>query len=80
MGGIETLSSHANSGPKDHINIRILKTMVSGTPLYWDLEPECQILTFMWTFGPLAKDVGVDLIREETFGLASRVESRVAWF
>ena len=38
---------------KDHINIRIIHAMISGIPLYWALEPECQILMFMWSFGPL---------------------------
>ena len=26
------------------------------SPLYWALEPECQILLFMWSFGPLTKE------------------------
>ena len=39
--------------PKDHINIKILPTMVSGIPLYWALEPECKILVFMRSFWPL---------------------------
>ena len=40
----------------DHINIVILQTMVSGIPLYWALESECEILMFMsmWSFGPLS--------------------------
>ena len=38
---------------KDHINIRILQTMASGIPLYGALRPECRILMFTWSFGPL---------------------------
>ena len=30
------------------------KTIVSGFPLSWALEPACRILMFMWTFRPLA--------------------------
>ena len=27
--------------------------MILVSPLYWALEPECEILLFMWSFGPL---------------------------
>ena len=27
--------------------------MAAGTPSYWALELECEILMFMWSFGPL---------------------------
>ena len=41
-------------GPKGHANIRILQFMLSGIPLrYLTLELECEILVFMWSFGPL---------------------------
>ena len=39
--------------PKDHINIRILQHMISVSPIYCALEPGCQILVFMWSFGSL---------------------------
>ena len=41
---------------KDHINVKILQLSISGIPrtfLHWALEPECQILMRMWSFGPL---------------------------
>ena len=37
--------------PKDHINIKIAQKMISGIPLV--LEPECEILMFMWSAVPL---------------------------
>ena len=39
--------------PTHHINInrRILQNMISGIPLYWTLEPECEILMFLWFWG-----------------------------
>ena len=42
--------------PKRHINIRILQNMVSGllSSLNWALEPEREILMFMWSFRPLS--------------------------
>ena len=41
-------------GTNDHISIRILDTMISShSSLYWALEPDCQILLFMWYFGAL---------------------------
>ena len=44
-----------NRGPTDHINTRILETKASGLLLiHWALEPERQILMFMWSFGPRA--------------------------
>ena len=39
--------------PKDHINIRIHQTWFLVSPLFWSLEPECKILMFLWSFGPL---------------------------
>ena len=50
---VEARKLEHNAAQKDHINIRILPTMISGIPLYWALEPECEILMFMWSFGPL---------------------------
>ena len=38
--------------PTDHINIRMLQTVISNIPLYLDLEPECEVLVFMWSSGP----------------------------
>ena len=40
-------------GPKDHINISILQTTISGIPLILGLETEYAIFMFMWSFGPL---------------------------
>ena len=51
-------------GPKDHINMRILQTMVSGISLSWALEPESRIyriltiLTFTSYLGPPVEEVG----------------------
>ena len=39
--------------PKDHINTRILPTMIYGIPFTLALESECEILLFRWSFGPL---------------------------
>ena len=33
------------------------KTWLLVSPLYWALEPECQMLMFMWSFGPLVQTV-----------------------
>ena len=30
------------------------KRMVSVSPLYRDLEPECEVIMFIWSFRPLA--------------------------
>ena len=32
----------------DHINIRILPTMMPGIRFYWALEPECEILIYVY--------------------------------
>ena len=34
-------------GLDDHINVRILQTMISAIPLVWPLEPERKILLFL---------------------------------
>ena len=49
------LMGAGNRGPKEDINIRILPNSISGIPFYWALEPECEILMSMWSFGPLRK-------------------------
>ena len=36
---------------KDDKNMRILQKIISSIPLYGALEPECEILVFMWSFG-----------------------------
>ena len=47
-------------GPKDHINLRILQTLVSGFLfLFWPLEPAFRILVFMWSWGPVQSVVKV---------------------
>ena len=43
--------------PRDHKNIRMLQTMISGVASYWALEPECQSLMFVWSCGPLDSPV-----------------------
>ena len=48
-----SLSLPQSWAPKDHLNIRILQSMVTGSPLYWALESECEVLVFMWPLGPL---------------------------
>ena len=37
-------------GPKIHINTGIIQTMILVSPSCWALEPECEILMFMWSF------------------------------
>ena len=46
-------SASKTKGPKDHINIRILQTRVSGIPLILGLGTEMSDPMFMWSFGPL---------------------------
>ena len=42
-----------------YIKIRILQTMIFlVAPFYWALEPECEILMFMWSFGALRTTAG----------------------
>ena len=51
--------------PPPHIKIRILEDMSSGIQLRaLDLEPECKILVFLWSFGPPFPEPGVKLFRE----------------
>ena len=47
-----------------YINIRILATTISGivSPTYWPLQTECEMLLFMWSFGPLVLSLVVGLI------------------
>ena len=40
----------SDRSPTDHVKVRILQDMVYGIPSYWALEPECEILMFMWSF------------------------------
>ena len=41
-----------SKGPKDHINLKILQTVIAGIPLFvWTFEPECQNPLFMWSLG-----------------------------
>ena len=49
------LGPHCSRASKDHINIRILQTMISGIHLHGALDPECKILRFMWSLGPLCR-------------------------
>ena len=49
---LEQTRMEPNRAPKDHIDIRILQTMIFGISLTLALEPECQILMFMWSVGP----------------------------
>ena len=43
-----TAAAHkANRGPKDHLSIRILQSMISGITLCWALQPVCRILMFI---------------------------------
>ena len=53
-------------GPKGHINIRILQTMIFDIAL---VLGECEILMFMWPFGPLLRKVGLEYV---TFGFDIR--------
>ena len=36
-----------------YVSTRTLQNMISGIPLYWAWQPECEILLFTWSFGPL---------------------------
>ena len=51
-GRLAVLQGVLYSGPADHLNIGILQTVVSGTPLSWSLEPECRILAFLRSSRP----------------------------
>ena len=64
--------------PKDHVNIRILQSAIFGIPLYWALEPEGEILVFMWSFwAPKDRDILAIAGTRFSFGLAvSRSSSR----
>ena len=54
IDGLRCWAHASTRGPKDHINIRIPQTIISGIPFYWTLGPERQILVFMRSFGPLS--------------------------
>ena len=55
QGGMETDLSRTSGAPKDHIDRRIL----DGIPLVLRaLEPECEILLFVWSFGFWAPNYG----------------------
>ena len=40
-------------GPNNHINRRVLQTMMSSIPLLLDLKKECGILMFVWYYTKL---------------------------
>ena len=58
--------------------------MISGIPLIWALEPECEILLFMWSFGPRKrtwirnKDSGQPRIESPHVGSYVHIVSTVA--